>query len=370
MDNKYFVIIRPGLSELRALKNSSKDIIGNIMPIIELIRGRKKKIGNTEYEFPFDSKLDEIKDIFGGDDIIMDVTSHPSLMSKEIEELYDYKEGYKNWINLLSNLKEEKVFRSIIPTMLFNYDDPQFDDNIERQRDSLLEKFGTVLYRNSIDDENCYGDFRYLPEGNTLLLIDGGYIPPASANSAVDKLKVRLHNIINNWPNLFCGIIIATTSFPNNIGNYMDTNTAEFSLAEIDIHDKLAEEFSDKAIQYGDYGSINPIRNEDIRMKNGWLSRIDLPLDKKVLVFRLRRPEGESQYKNTYIEVAKLCTQNNNYHALDENLWGVRQINLASEGLPPGSNLSFWISVRMNIHLYQQIKRLKSKKYFTKREEP
>jgi len=46
--------------------------------------------------------------------------------------------------------------------------------------------------------------------------------------------------------------------------------------------------------------------------------------------------------------------------SLNKN-WGINQIKNASDGASPGSSPSFWISVRMNIHIEQQLMRLSKK---------
>ena len=41
MDNKYWIIIKTGEAEIRALENVPKDILSNTLPLIEITRGRK-----------------------------------------------------------------------------------------------------------------------------------------------------------------------------------------------------------------------------------------------------------------------------------------------------------------------------------------
>lgn len=357
--------MRPGQAERRALSNTSSDVFDNIVPIIEIIKGRKKTVDNIEFH-PIDKYFSDIKKIFNGKEVCIDVTSTPSLSSQETTYFYSPDNGYNNWINFLTDLKEECVFSKIIPCILFNYDDPNYESNLRNQIERLVSEFGQVMYRNKLEDEGCYDDFEFLPSDKTVFLLDCEYVPQASYINAADKAIIRLKNIKENWKNLFSEIILAATSFPNNISNLMkDGESASFSLDEILIYDKIKNELEWDNLKYADYGSVNPVRNDDVVMANGWVPRIDVPLSDRVFVYRERRPSGTFAYKDTYINVARDCVKDSKFpNNLDDN-WGIRQIKMASSGLPPSLVPNFWIAVRMNIHLRQQVNRLKSLNYFS-----
>ena len=112
-------------------------------------------------------------------------------------------------------------------------------------------------------------------------------------------------------------------------------------------------------IVYGDYGSINPIRNDNIVMARGWIPRIDVPTQREIFYKRERR--GENNYSNTYSRVARKIVRDSRFPKNFSYNWGIEQINNCAKGASPGSNPSFWISVRMNIHIQQQIERLNAK---------
>tara|TARA_B100001971_G_C18140408_1_gene510073 strand:+ start:525 stop:701 length:177 start_codon:yes stop_codon:yes gene_type:complete len=57
------------------------------------------------------------------------------------------------------------------------------------------------------------------------------------------------------------------------------------------------------------------------------------------------------------VSVAKKVVSNSSFEDIPES-WGVQQIKAAANGSPPGKAPSFWISVRMEIHMRQQIIRL------------
>src|SRR3712207_697650 len=157
MDNKYWIIIKTGEAEIRALENIPKDILSNTLPLIEITRGRKVTKNKIE-TYPFEKRLAKLKDIYKGQTIAIDVTSEESLSSPEVDYLYSPDSGYKNWVNFLIQLKNESVFEKIIPTVLFNFEDDNFEENITKQIQELESNFKTILYRSDISDENCYDD--------------------------------------------------------------------------------------------------------------------------------------------------------------------------------------------------------------------
>ena len=65
MDNKYWIIVKTGEAEIRALENVSLNILSHTLPLIEITRGRKVTKDNVE-TYPFDKRLSKIKGIFKG----------------------------------------------------------------------------------------------------------------------------------------------------------------------------------------------------------------------------------------------------------------------------------------------------------------
>lgn len=363
MDKKYCVIVRPGTAEIKALQESSEMVLAQLFPLIEITKGRKKTVGNKDF-YPFDRRVDAIKKVFQNRPVGLDVTTNPSLTSAETIQFYNYTNGYENWVNYLSGLREENVFESIVPTLLLNYDDPNFEQNFRSQITLLTERFGHVIYRCDLENEDCYLDFDLLPPGRTILVIDYGYFPSVSKQRVIEKVQARLRNIATTWPDLFENIILAGTTFPNNLNDFIDVGTATFEIAEADIFDGVKEGVDN--LMYGDYASVNPVRNDDLSMARGWIPRIEVPLSRQIYLYRYRRPSKESGYKDTYVEVAKQCKIDSRYPQNRENdIWGLRQINLAAEGMPPFKSPSNWLAVRMNIHLQMQVDRLRSINYFS-----
>lgn len=355
--DKYWFIIKTGEAEIRALENISKDILSNTLPLIEITRGRKVTKNKVE-TYPFDKRLSKLKNIYKGQAVAIDVTSEETLSSPEVDYLYAPDSGYKNWVNFLIQLKNEHVFEKIIPTVLFNFEDENFEENIAKQVQELKSNFETLLYRSDISDENCYDDIKLInnniTNSNLKIIIDCGYVPQASHQNVAEKCIVRISHLksIITSP---CEYIIASTSFPNNVRDLGDLESDTFSISEIDIYNIILQKHKD--IIYADYASINPIRNDTITMARGWIPRIDVPLAKTIYYYKKRRPQGVSAYASTYIQVAQLACADPRFPNFLET-WGIEQIRSCAEGGTPSASPSFWISVRMNIHIIQQVHRI------------
>lgn len=359
MDEKYCLIVKTGESEIRALENTDKDRCRKIFPLIELTRGRKKtRDGIASY--PFGKRLDKLKKVFEGQCIAIDVTGDEDLSSQETENLFVPQDGYKNWLWFLESLKQEGSFSEIVPTILFNFDDPNYQENLKAELHSLEEQFHAMLYRCSIEDEGCYDDIELIQNtiGNgtkLYVVIDCEYVPQAMQNNVAEKCLRRIKNIESILKNSY-EIIICSTSYPKNVSELGDVETDTFSMSEIGIYNSCKEEFPE--LIYGDYGSINPIRNDTVVMARGWIPRIDVPTETSIYYCKKRRPRGVTSYAGTYILVAQKVKKHTDFpHDLDD-VWGIQQINICASEYVPSSSPSFWISVRMNIHIAQQLKRL------------
>lgn len=360
MDSKYWIIVKTGEAEIRALENTPQCILSKTLPLIEITRGRKVTKDNIE-TYPFDKRLSKIKRIFKGQNVAIDVTSEDALSSYETDYLYSPENGYKNWVDFLLQLKDENIFNEIIPTVLFNFDDDNFEENVGKQIQSLQDNFESILYRSDIGDDNCYEDIELIHEKFTAktlhFVIDCGYIPQASYKNVAEKCIARINNIKQIIEDSSCNYIIASTSFPNNVRDLGDVNTDTFSISEIEIFSTIVKEHN---VTYADYASINPIRNDTVTMARGWIPRIDVPLEKIVYYYKERRPKGVTAYASTYTRVARaVCSDDRFPHDLSEN-WGITQIQACAQGASPSASPSFWISVRMNIHIEQQVKRIYS----------
>lgn len=352
MNNTYALLVKTGESELRGLSNLSST--KGLLPIIELTRGRKSKkdsIGDVK------KKIDKVADCFKDIEIILDLTADKSLSNEQIDNLYNADSGYSNWIKFLQNLKEEKKFRKITPTIILNVDDGDFEENLEIQLEQLVSSFQTIAYRCDIEDDGYIDDLKIISKyidniDHLYFIIDNSHIRPSEYNNCKNKSLKIISNILRDSRVAHkTKIIITSTSFPDKKENDNDV----INLIEIDLYDQIKKESNTNLI-YGDYGSINPIRNDTVIMASGWRPRIDVPLERKIYYYRKRKtPAG---YSRTYSLVAQEVIKDKDFPNKLKDNWGISQIINAADGASPGSSLSFWISVRLNIHIEQQQRRL------------
>lgn len=356
MNKDYFLVIKTGQAEIRAIENTDKRTLERLFPVIELTRGRKKTLEDKSVIHPFESRLNKLKDALKGLDVAFDVTSDDALSCAEVDRMYEYENGYENWVSFVNSLKDEGCFGEIVPALMLNFDDPNFEGNLKLEIENLTKTFDAVMYRDSIEYNNCYDDIpiilKNLSEGKRLIvMIDCSYTPQAMEANVSARLLKRIENLKNNILNENCELAFCATSFPNNISEIGGMNYDEFRIAEADMHEKVRKVHPE--VHYGDYGSINPKRNDNITMARGWIPRIDMPLEKSLYYYRQRRAGGD--YPTTYKQVAKQVVADEKYPSL--NCWGCKQIENCRT-LPPSASPNFWISVRMNIHIEQQIRRL------------
>lgn len=359
-NDKYHVVVKTGQSEIRAVENilHSKD---NIIPLIELTRGRKTKldeIGRIE------RRIDKMSEVFMNNSIILDLTTANELTNKQIDNLYDYQSGYKKYRLFLRQLKNDNKFKKIVPVLLQNFNDDNYENNFIKQFDKLANDFDTIAFRSNIVDDGCYDDLELIKhiieqkKVNFLFIIDCEYIAPGAWHSFADKCIERIQNIIKITDNV--EFLIISTSFPKYVGEIGNDEEDSFLINEIQLYKKVKKSFASVNIHYGDYGSVNPQRNDTIKLKHGWIPRIDVPTKKEVFYHRKRRESDEQPYSEVYYDLAKnkVIVDKRFPHSLKNN-WGVKQIKLCANGNIPGSSPSFWISVRMNIHIEQQVNRVK-----------
>lgn len=364
MDENYLLIVKTGDAEFRALRQLTDDVRSEFLPLVELTRGRKRKDKSNPNRpiYPYNKKIENLIEIFNNKTIAIDVTTEPDLTSPEIDLLYLGDDGYHNWIDLLQSLKDSNAFKSIIPSVLFNYDDPDFEKNIQLQLEHLSNKFDTILYRLDIEDDGYLEDLNIIKENTgseitLIVVLDCKYIPAASYKNAVSKCNSIIKDIKTLLTERRLIIIVASTTFPNNVADVGNDKTDTFDIREIDLHHEVLQSFPE--VVYGDYGSINPIRNDQIMLSRGWIPRIDCPLESKIFYYRKRRPEGVTSYASTYRDVARQVVNDPRFPKKVEKIWGLDQIKLCADGIVPSAVPSFWISVRMNTYVSQQVLRLK-----------
>lgn len=370
MNKIYVPIIKTGEAEIRAIENSpflSEE--NDIIPLIELTRGRQKtkKLDNGKklITHPFTKRLNSLKERFKDKTVAIDLTSEEGLLSGEILDLYEPSNGYEKWRSFLNSTFKEGIFKSIIPSIILNWDDNEEDfvSNVNEEVKKICANYGAILYRCSLKEKDCYEELPLilssaLENTEIYIVIDAGYLQEAMEESAIEVFNSRIKNLKGILKGKKYHMIISSTSFPNNVTEYGDKPTATIREIEKSIYCRVSKEHHD--IIYSDYATINPIRNDLITMARGWIPRIDVPITDAIYYYRQRRPKGMTAYKGAYTYAAGRAMSDKRFPKALHGLWGISMIESCAFGEVPSSAPNFWISVRMNIHIYQTLRWLET----------
>lgn len=356
MKNKYIPIIKTGDAELRGVAQLTDSVKDAITPIFELTRSRKTAKLKEGSIF---RRLDKLEEVFGTHRrFVLDITSDPLLCNSEIKGLQDSAQGYSNWCHFIITQKER--FPEILPMIqISENEDLSLDENnrnLAEQVSLLKQNFPILFYRINIDDEIYEDDLEVITQalkGQTNSLVccmDAVFIPREKAASFAQNIAKKIININNRF-----GIVhfsLAGTSFPQTVTQISAEDTADIFLEEVAFAQQVTDLLKQKdniTLIYGDYGSINQKRNDMIT--SGWIPRIDCPTKDLIFYYKKRR-DGET-YAQRYMEVATMVVRDPRFQQLRKQIecWGIDEIIYASENKPRGLAPSFWISVRLNIHI-------------------
>jgi hypothetical protein len=355
-DIVYVPIIKTGDAEIRGIENLSDDVKDKITPLFELTRSRKSK--KIEQGDIF-RRLDRLEEAYGTRQFVLDLTGEPSLSNEQIESLHDNRDGYKNWIKFLVSQKEN--FPEIIPTIQISDEGvdsaEEFYKRIRKQVESLGKNFDNIAYHFPLEYEDFKDDLDAICQAisgdKIICVIDAGFITQQKSNIYSEKAI----SVISNLESLSLGkIVLSATSFPKNPTEFGGEEEGNFGLEEGFLYKKVDDAIDSTSI-YGDYATINPIRSLQAGGQ-GWIPRIDMPTEELVFYYRSRKRELEASYAKAYTRVARQVIKDERYKEVKDkidNCWGIKQIELAAKGDPQGLSPSFWISVRMNIHITLRI---------------
>lgn len=376
---KYHLLFKTAQAEFRCWRNFAHPRKWEITPIVELTRGRKrpkagKELADQELSvtpgiYDFDKNVDESVEAFSSSaSVILDLTREETLTCAEINQIAISQGGYQAWVSFCSGLRDRGI-KGLIPVLMVN---PAADDSEENYRSKLRSQceamhknFGAVAYRASVlQDTEFVFDLEILRDiilkilgsgGRFILILDHEFIRSGTGLFHALRTSNLVKGIQARYPGL--EFVILGTSFPSTVTELGGEDEGNFPTEESYLYDEVIRQINDnKRIYYGDYGSINPIRNDRIIARGGWRPRIDFPTSRRQ-IFYFREKRGEKSYSSHYESVAKKVKGSSSFENISGS-WGVNQILLAAAGIVPASSPSFWISVRMEIFLHQQIPRL------------
>jgi hypothetical protein len=363
----YVPVVKTGDAEMRGIECLGERIKDSITPLIELTRSRStKKLPRGDVY----RRIERLIQAYGKRRIILDLTSIPELSNEQIQDMLRSDDGYKNWVGFLVSLKED--LPDLIPTIQINEDIDnvkEMENRLRGQARNLGAWFDMLGYRILITDDAYLDDLEVLKREipklaeKLVCVIDCDFIGQGKGVVYATHAKDVVNNLMRFG---IKNIVLSATSFPQNPTEYGEDKEGKYNLEEVTtfthVWDSLDSDSRKKVnLIYGDYASINPNRN-DQRGGRAWVPRIDIPTERMLFYRRYRRDSQiKESYAKAYTRVAQDITKIPDYRNIRGKLrdcWGIKQIELAAAGEPQGLAPSFWISVRMNIHVtLQSLKR-------------
>ena len=338
--------------ELGAFENLSPEVTQQLLPIIELTKGRKTRIDKIGL---IKKRIDKIYNIFKENYFILDITSQPEQQNTELESLLNPNNGFAEWVNFIKEeIKIKRKFK-VIPIVHISGDESLYDDII-CQIVNLFKEVKYIAIRVFFRDFiNLTQMLQYIAEEFTdnldsiILIIDNEYIHPRFFLSLIDATLGFTRNMRNYG---YKNIIIVSSSYPSSlVQSCGDDYHGNLEQEEKKFVDKIQSNISNCNILYGDYASIHPIVSDQIRFRP--LPRIDFIANNKYIYYRRRHPISH----NAYMETAQAVVVDSNFADVP-NCWGKEKINDAADGKVFARNAVGWISVRMNIHITSVIEQI------------
>lgn len=374
---KYHLLFKSAAAEMRAWRQLSEMRKPKVSVIYEITRGRKKpnKDINVKPEYNLQANFSFIKkEMLSCCICVVDITREPKLTSPELMAISSSHNGYETWVQNIENL--HSVNDKVRPTLIVNPSIEETPDeyiyNITRQFDLFAQKYDLIAYRlSALHDADFEYDLEilkdkinlYISKENTFQIeLDYEYIRPSTgALHAVNaaSLIALIKDIIPN-----SNIVILGTSFPKNVTDIGNDDTDIFSIEEIILHNEV-NRIQNYSVEYGDYGSINPVRNDDAPPVGVHLrARVDYPTsDNKIFYHRVAptlSPDKQHlmvSRSSMYAEAAQKVRSDIAYSQIVDS-WGTKMVEQAASSLPAGAAPSYWISVRMEAHICRQVDRL------------
>lgn len=340
MDIHYVPCLKTTSAELDGYRELSGSVKALTLPLFELTRSRTSRrnpdgdIGNN---------IDQLRDCVGDLPFILDLTTHPDLANHQIEALYDEADGFAAWRGFVSGLG-----MNVIPTIHVVEGDVE---ELRHEVRALEAECGRVAFRADAFDPSTGNYLREIvgaleDPDRLILIIDAGYLPREKVGEFSLEMETRIQEAID--AGAVANIVSLASSYPRSVvaKGFGGDEYGKFTADEVSLHSKIEE--THPAIIYGDYGSIHPIRYP--ARGGGWVPKVDFPLDAHYPYHRYRRDVGG------YVKCAEKVVKDEDYVSI--GTWGDAQIELAVAGVPAGKSPSFWISVRVNIHITRQITRV------------
>ncbi|WP_376780417.1 beta family protein [Paracoccus jeotgali] len=361
-------------AEIRAWKHLSPAHKAELSVHCEITRGRKRP--NKDKSAPIEYNIAKIyssivEDFTNCRVCVVDITRERTLRSSETEALGRSTGGYAQWVAKVNELHAAN--RKVRPTLIVNPGDDddydQYETDIFAQFDAFAQRYDLISYRASVlHDEGFIDDLSMLADrANAFIerdsrfeiVLDFEFVQASTASLHAAYVAPLIRQIRSIIPH--ANIVSLGTSFPKSVTDVGDEVRDEFRLEELALYEAI-NRTQNQPIEYGDYGSINPIRNDTFIPVGSYLrARIDFPTDTKSIYYHRVAPNVDPNTKkllsprsSMYKAAAKRVMADASHSSLLGS-WGYDKIVEAATKAPEGSSPSFWISVRMEMHICRRL---------------
>ncbi len=168
------------------------------------------------------------------------------------------------------------------------------------------------------------------------LIFDHEDIRPKTSAFHAHATNDVITSILTKIPKI--KVIILSNSFPKSVNEIANGDSDSITIEELLLFKEIIEKntYRDN-IFYGDYGSINSIRNDGkIIGGRGWTPRIDIPLLDKIVYFKEKKEmengKQKYQYKYYYSNLAKKIVKDEDLFNNIPKSWAKEQIELSAQG--------------------------------------
>lgn len=351
MNSNYYPILKTTVSEIRALKQINCSSTSSIIhPIFELTKARKSKydeIGDVL------KRVKEIKQIVKENYFYLDLTSEDSLSNSQIESYFDEFNYFENWRNFIESLIADGL--KVIPVI------QAFDDSTLEELTYQMDFFSKLCGSFAVRIKPEYLDMaisarlvQACQEFDFTTILDAEFVHHENLNYSISIFSQFIEQCQTD--NLKLKKVIACcSSFPSMV-DHKNKDEGKFKVYEKLFYSEMSSRHVPLKLQYGDYASVHPFRNE-VTAYN-WVPRIDFPTSSFVVFCRKQRNAGG--YKNCANRLIALT----DYKMNPIKCWGNQEIIDACTK-PNGKSPSYWISVRINLHMSRCVEWLKSSNSIT-----
>ncbi|MCY0149520.1 beta family protein [Hoeflea sp. G2-23] len=271
------------------------------------------------------------------------------------------------------------------PTLIVNPaeddDEATYVSDLKSQFTAFAKAFEEIAYRVAVtEDDQFLFDLVSLKSeidayqkngGRFFVVLDHEYVRPGNGLVHAKRSTQVINSIYAELGQV--EVIVLATSFPKSVTDVGDEEHDIFRVEEVFVYEEIKKTHTN--IRYGDYGSINPIRNDEIIITRGWRPRIDFVSrhdgmhtyyfreKRKVVGTKVVEMNGEKKtekilapYSIHYQSVANKVMGFSPYYQSVSSSWGSDEIIAAAAGKVGSNSPSHWISVRMEIHISQVLK--------------